>query len=198
MINKPSFWLAFKALAQIRAQIVNQLFERLCAFNAYYFLFYEKELVMNSVLYGLSAPDAEKVYSDEFYGMDSVPKLYIWVQANLMESGSDPYNQIIRYYKSIGITLDMNPIVGKQSMINMIVKTVHDNIAHEFDLLPTRRVDREGLFEMQWANNSVLSNPNIYLPLVNAPTLNSFKDLCDPESIQAYPEMHYYQNFILP
>ena len=73
MINKPSFWLAFKALSQIRTQIMTQLVERLCAFNAYYHIFNDKSLVMNSVLNAkaFTPAEAEAIYSDTVYGMDT-------------------------------------------------------------------------------------------------------------------------------
>lgn len=69
MTNKPDFWLAFKALAQIRNQMVNELMGRYFAFQAYYYALNDKATVMDSVLLGIE--DAEAIYSDVNFGFDS-------------------------------------------------------------------------------------------------------------------------------
>jgi hypothetical protein len=53
MTHKPDFWLAFKALSQIKTQMMEELQARFYAFNAYYHTFYDKEATMNNVLRGI-------------------------------------------------------------------------------------------------------------------------------------------------
>lgn len=76
MTNKPDFWLAFKALTQIRDKLVSQLQSRLYAFNAYYYAFSNKATVMSSVLNGIAS--SEDIYNDPQFGMDTITKLYFW------------------------------------------------------------------------------------------------------------------------
>jgi hypothetical protein len=77
MTNKPEFWLAFKALVQIRDKLATQFQARFFAFNAFYFGFNDKAMVMKNVLSGIAS--AEDIYSDSVYGLDSISKLYHWV-----------------------------------------------------------------------------------------------------------------------
>jgi hypothetical protein len=96
MTNKPDFWLAYKALAQIRNTMVHELMGRFFAFQAYYYGFNDKNIVMNSVLVGI--PNAEQIYSDENFGFDSFTKLYYWMKALLDGQGSASYNQLMAYF----------------------------------------------------------------------------------------------------
>lgn len=54
MTHKPDFWLAFKALSQIKTQMMSELQARFYAFNAYYHTFYDKDATLKNVLRGLS------------------------------------------------------------------------------------------------------------------------------------------------
>ena len=103
MTNKPDFWLAFKALAQIRNKFVNELMGRFLAFQAYYYGLNDKETVMKSILFGI--PNADKIYSDENFGLDSIRKLYYWMKALLDKQGSDSYKLLMDYFALKGTPL---------------------------------------------------------------------------------------------
>ena len=92
MINKPRFWLAFKALAQIRDKMTTELMSRFYAYNAYYYGFYDQDFVLNSVLSGI--PDAESIYTDSVFGLDSSSKIYLWVEALILGTDSSAYSLI--------------------------------------------------------------------------------------------------------
>ncbi len=59
--------------------MINELEARYYAFHTYYYAFNDQQLVINSVLGGI--PEAETIYADPNFGLDSARKLYVWVQA---------------------------------------------------------------------------------------------------------------------
>lgn len=122
MTHKPDFWLAFKALSQIKTQMVNELVGRFYAFNAYYHSFYDKDLIMKSVLVGI--PQADKIYSDEVFGLNSVATLYYWMQAIVDGGETSALSLYIQeYYKSKQIPFTpahMKQLIGPKSLMFQI------------------------------------------------------------------------------
>mmetsp|Transcript_39184 Transcript_39184/g.28327 ORF Transcript_39184/g.28327 Transcript_39184/m.28327 type:complete len:126 (+) Transcript_39184:480-857(+) len=116
MENKPDFWLAWKALCQINTIMFNSsIVNRYYAWNAYNYVFYDYDAVQAGVLGGFDSATSNAIYTDTFYGLDTVNKLFYWVNANQNGADSDDYKNIVTYFAGIGITLDaaaMDAICG--------------------------------------------------------------------------------------
>ncbi len=61
--------------------MITELAARYYAFHTFYYAFYDKTIVMNSVLAGIQYNDL--IYADPNFGLDSSRKMFIWVQALL-------------------------------------------------------------------------------------------------------------------
>lgn len=80
--NPLDFQLSFKMISLIHDQFKKIDFAtRMNAANAYSYLFKDKKMTMKAVLGHMKEADAEKIYSDPVYGMDSPTKLYYWAAA---------------------------------------------------------------------------------------------------------------------
>ena len=77
MTHKPIFWLAFKAISQIRTALTNELKPRFYAYHAYFFMFNDEDFVYDNVLHGIKK--ANLIYSDPLYGLNNISGLYWWV-----------------------------------------------------------------------------------------------------------------------
>ena len=58
---------------------MEEFFLKIVAYQAYHYLFKNKDVVINSVLGFLPTDQATIIYSDPFLGMDSPSKLYYWL-----------------------------------------------------------------------------------------------------------------------
>lgn len=74
MTHKPTFWLAFKALTSIRTLLGGELMNRYFAYNSYYYGFNDEKFVNENVLKNI--PNANKIYSDSLYGLNTVSGIY--------------------------------------------------------------------------------------------------------------------------
>jgi len=149
MNNKEDFQLVFKAIAQMRTIVQSQLRSRLVALNAFYYMFNDKDLVMSGVLAGLK--NAEDIYKDENFGMDSHVKLYYWVKAASGGQEAPEYQSVQAHF---GLTDEqMYQIVGPTSMLNMVLNMVTHNLMKQYKLHFIRDVDPQ-LFIEQWATVS--------------------------------------------
>lgn len=107
MNSKPDFWLAWKALSQVNTiMFTSDLVNRYYAWNAYNYVMSDSDMVYAGVLGGFDTTTAQAIYTDNFYGLDTVNKVYEWVLANQGGSDSDAWKNIIAYYAGIGITID--------------------------------------------------------------------------------------------
>ncbi len=95
MTNKPEFWRAFQALAKMRKQMAQDFYNKFVAYQAYTFMFKNEDVIVRSVLAKFSSDDAKKIYEDTEYGMNTVAKLALWVQAYYGEKTSENYQAII-------------------------------------------------------------------------------------------------------
>lgn len=64
------------------------------AANAHSYIFKDKDMTMKAVLGGLDKDAAEKLYTDEKYGMDTATKLYYWAKATA--GSADPTYQLLK------------------------------------------------------------------------------------------------------
>ena len=133
MTHKPVFWLAFKALTQIRELLGKEMMNRFFAYNSYYFAFNDQKFVNENVL--VNVPGADQIYSDSLYGLNSVSGLFQWIQLNSegMKS-SVMYNEILSYFKDKGVTLTdqhMDQIAGSKSFLAQTKNVVKGNLSKE-------------------------------------------------------------------
>ena len=64
------------------------------AYQAYHYLFKNKDLTITTVLGGFDQATASKIYSNEVIGMDSVNKLSYWISALYNKKGSPQYKLV--------------------------------------------------------------------------------------------------------
>jgi len=77
MNNKPDFWLAWKALTQVNTIMFNSdIVNRYYAWNVYNYVMFDQSMVFAGVLGGFDASTAQTIYTDPFYGLDTVNKVY--------------------------------------------------------------------------------------------------------------------------
>jgi hypothetical protein len=81
-------------LTKIRQQFVEEFFLKSVAYQAYNYMFKNKDVVVNVILSILDKATADKIYSDEFLGLDTASKLYYWFAAYEGKKGSYMYNFI--------------------------------------------------------------------------------------------------------
>ena len=115
MVNKPTFWKTFQALAKIRQEFVDEFYYKLVAYHAYHFFFKNEQLVKNTVLYGIDPALQDAIYSDQVLGMDSVSKLHYWFKAYGTAPGSWSYDIIMENFKDKNVALTdaiMQQIIG--------------------------------------------------------------------------------------
>mmetsp|Transcript_33877 Transcript_33877/g.24933 ORF Transcript_33877/g.24933 Transcript_33877/m.24933 type:complete len:213 (-) Transcript_33877:2075-2713(-) len=194
MNSKPKFWLAFKAVAQIREQMIAELEARYYAYHSFYYAFQDRDLVLRSVL--ANTDDPEAIYDDANFGMSSSRNLFNWVKALLDGSSSQTYLAIVNYFSSIGIELteaQMEDILGDKSLLKMLVDVMLSNICLTYNYVDNT-IDREDFFQTQWATLDVLTNQDLGLH-DDSPPIQSFTQLTDFNSIQVYPEFSYFKNY---
>lgn len=82
MTNKPDFYQTFEALTRVRQQFVEEFYLKTVAYQAYHYMFKDKDIVTKGIL-GFLQNDtmANAIYSDAIFGMDSSIKLYYWFGA---------------------------------------------------------------------------------------------------------------------
>jgi hypothetical protein len=100
--------------------MMNELQARFFAFNAYYHTFYNKEDTFATVLRGIKS--AEQIYSDEIFGLDSVAKLYYWMQMIIEDTKRETTlkDYVTSYFTAKGVQLspaNMEQIMGKRSIL---------------------------------------------------------------------------------
>jgi hypothetical protein len=82
MTNKPDFYQTFEALTRVRQQFVEEFFLKTVAYQAYNYMFKNKDVVTGSILKFLNNETmANSIYSDAIFGMDSSQKLFYWFGA---------------------------------------------------------------------------------------------------------------------
>lgn len=62
MSQRRDFFKAFEAMLKIRNQFVNEFFQRIAAYQAYHYIFKNKQMVLQSVLGVFDAATAESIY----------------------------------------------------------------------------------------------------------------------------------------
>jgi hypothetical protein len=102
---------------------------RMNAANAYSYLFKDKKMTFKAVLGHMKEADAEKIYSDPVYGMNSPTKLYYWAAA---VKSTEYYAMLSLYFQLL--PSDMEFIVGKASMLNQISVATHYNLKEELGI----------------------------------------------------------------
>jgi hypothetical protein len=92
--NPFDFQMSFKMMSKLHDEFLKLDFPiRMNAANAYTYLFQHKDMVMASVLKGLSKEAAETLFSDKQFGMDTASKLYYWAKA--VEGPEETYYSIL-------------------------------------------------------------------------------------------------------
>ena len=123
--HKPTWWTAWQALTQaVNLATTSNFLTRFYAYNAFFYVFYDKVLVKEGVLAGLSPTDQDIVYLDTFVGMDTTSKLTYWVAANIEGPGSPEWNYIVDYYADKGIDMSqaIYQVCGHSSIIQFVVQ----------------------------------------------------------------------------
>lgn len=92
MTNKPDFYQTFEALTRVRQQFVEEFYLKTVAYQAYHYMFKNKDIVTKGIL-GFLQNDtmANAIYSDAIFGMDSSIKLYYWFGAYRGKAGNFLY-----------------------------------------------------------------------------------------------------------
>lgn len=62
MSQRRDFFKAFEAMLKIRNQFVNEFFQRIAAYQAYHYIFKNKQMVLQSVLGVFDPATAESIY----------------------------------------------------------------------------------------------------------------------------------------
>ena len=157
MNNKPQFWYAFKGLAQIRNQMISELITRFYAFNAYYYAFNDKTFVTQVILNGIS--NADTIYTDPVYGMDTSQKLFLWFQAAPFITSSQQAGTYSKLQQHFSLTdANMDQIFSVTSTIFMVYQYVHYQIKTYYlfttDTFSSEQM--ETLFQQQWGSLELL------------------------------------------
>jgi len=106
MTHRPTWYTSWQALTQaVNLVTTSNFLTRFYAYNGFYFVFNDLDLTREGVLAGLDPTTQNIVYSDPFYGMDSVSKLTYWFAANIEGEGGEMWTKILAYYLSIGVDL---------------------------------------------------------------------------------------------
>jgi hypothetical protein len=106
MTHRPTWYTSWQALTQaVNLVTTSNFLTRFYAYNGFYFVFNDLALTREGVLAGLDTATQNIVYSDPFYGMDSVSKLTYWFAANIEGEGGEMWTKILAYYLSIGVDL---------------------------------------------------------------------------------------------
>ena len=198
MTNKPDFYKAFEALTRVRQQFVDEFFLRGVAYQAYYYIFQNKDTIVNSILFPFDKATAGAIYSDEILGLDSPSKLFFWLQALQGQKGSYMYTFIQNYYLEKGVKMTdaaLDQILSKRNMLSQIY-SIQKSLAYKlFQNDSSNMLSQELLWQRQWGNTSIFADGRFYLsPAV--PHILSFKDL-DPSNIVGHTEYSYYVQNIL-
>ena len=139
MNSMPFSWQAWQAISQISYLMFDQdLLTRYYAYNAYFYFYYDTELLESGV-FGMNsslAPSVQTaIYEDESVGMNSQFKLCYWVRAadpnNMYRESNAKYLQSYFQDKDIPITItneQMEQIVGPNSTLRMIVNMLQETI----------------------------------------------------------------------
>ena len=136
----------------------NNMIYRFYAYNAYYYMFNDQDLVNEGVLAGVNSTMQATIYSDPVYGMDSVTKLANWFIAAEEGSNSTTYADIRDKFTLTDA--EMTKIIGNNSMIGQISNEISLTILTDKNLNLRGEFDFTLLTQTQWAQGSILSNAN--------------------------------------
>ena len=85
--------------------------------------------------------------------------------------------------------------MGPKSLMKMAQNVLQNNIAYAYDFKGTPPpINHDIIFQSQWASLNLLTNKSLGLQ-ASVPDIESFTDLTDGNSIQAYPEFSYFKNY---
>ena len=85
--------------------------------NAYEGAFFDRTIVDNSVLVGID--NADEIYSDESYGLNSTKTILNWVDAFEERTESDIWKFLMNRFSLTEV--QMEQIAGKESLLGEIV-----------------------------------------------------------------------------
>ena len=77
----------------------NDMIYRFYAYNAYYYMFNDQDLVNTAVLAAFDSDKQTLIYHDPNYGMDSVTKLTTWFVAGQEGKTSETYVAIMTKFE---------------------------------------------------------------------------------------------------
>ena len=125
--------------------------------------------------------------------MDSPSKLYYWVKAFEGQKGSYIYNLIQDYYLLQDVNMtdgNMTNLIGPQNMIGQIYNAQKSLAYKLFQNDSSNVLSPELLWQTQWGNKSIMTEPRIYLaPTI--PKVEWFSEV-DPANIIGNLEYSYY------
>ncbi len=193
MSQRPKFYQTFEALLKVRNQFVGEFFLKTVAYEAFHYMFNNKDVVTKSVLGFLPIDQANLIYSDQFLGMDQPSKLFYWLQALQQQQGSYMYNLIMAYFNQRNVPLNdtsMSMILGPQNMLAQVYNSLTSLGYKLYQNDSSNIFDQDALWQRQWGNSSIFNDTRIFIG-PNIPQVYWFKDL-DPDNIIGNPEFSYY------
>lgn len=172
---------------------MEEFFLKAVAYQAYHYLFKNKDAVIRSILGFLDKETAAIIYNDEFLGMNAPSQIFYWLAALEGQKGSRMYEFIQTYYLGKNIVLDdtkMDMILSEKNLLSQIYKAQQSLSYKLFQNDSSNEFSPEILWMHEWGNKTIFADPRLYItPGIVPPTC--FKDL-DPDNIIGHGEFSYF------
>jgi hypothetical protein len=181
--DREDFKEIFALLRDSASKMIDNLVPYVFSMNMYYAAVNNAEVTLNSILKGVSNPDA--ILHDQELGFASISSLSNWIRAIEGGNTSSVYIQLKNYFKLN--ENQMQQIVGPQSFLKALYSATQVSYALQYDC--KKFCDNTTMFAIQWASQNITKLEDTFIS-PNVVPVDSLYDL-DKTLFGAPPEFSY-------